>query len=399
MKIASIVGARPQFIKLAPLVRAIRTRPRLRSRLKIEHVIIHTGQHYDDRMNKIFFKELGLPDPDYNLGVGSGSHGWQTGEIMKKAEKVLQRERPDWAIVYGDTNSTLAGALAAAKLGLPVAHIEAGLRSYDRRMPEEVNRILTDQCSHILFCPTKRAVQNLKKEGFKNIFAGGRLAEFSGRNRSVSIDRPFPWVVNVGDIMYDALLLSLAIAQRKSRILKELQLKPGHYDLATIHRAQNTDEQERLKALMKTLSEISLIRPVVFPVHPRTRKYLERMELMSAGQERLKLIDPVSYFDMLILEKNSATIWTDSGGVQKEAYLLEVPCITLRDTTEWQETLECGWNFLVGSDPKQIREKVKTAMTQSHALSTSRKKPVKFGAFGRGDAAERIISWLLAGPV
>jgi len=399
MKIASIVGARPQFIKLAPLVRAIRARHGLRSLRKIEHVIIHTGQHYDDRMNKIFFKELGLPDPDYNLGVGSGSHGWQTGEIMKKAEKVLQKERPDWAIVYGDTNSTLAGSLAAAKLGQRVAHIEAGLRSYDRRMPEEVNRILTDQCSDILFCPTTRAVQNLKKEGFKNIFGGGRLAEFSRRNRPVSIDGPFPWVVNVGDIMYDALILSLAIAQRKSRILKELRLKPGQYDLATIHRAQNTDEQERLRVLMETLSEISRIRSVVFPVHPRTRKYLERMGLMSAGHERLQLIDPVSYFDMLILEKNAATIWTDSGGVQKEAYLLEVPCITLRDTTEWPEAVECGWNILVGSDPEKIRGKIKAALKRSQALSASRKKPAKLQAYGRGDAADRIISCLVAGSV
>jgi UDP-GlcNAc3NAcA epimerase len=399
MKIASIVGARPQFIKLAPLVRAIRARDRLPSRVKFEHIIIHTGQHYDFRMNRIFFKELGLPDPDYNLEVGSGSHSWQTGEIMKKVEKVLQKERPDWAIVYGDTNSTLAGALAAAKLGQRVAHIEAGLRSYDRRMPEEVNRVLTDQCSYILFCPTRRAVRNLKKEGFKNIFAGGRLAELSGKNRSFSISVPFPWVVNVGDIMYDGLLIGLAIAQRKSRILKELRLKAGQYDLATIHRAQNTNEPERLKALVEMLSEISRIRSVVFPVHPRTRKYLERMELISAGSGRLRMIGPVSYFDMLILEKNATTIWTDSGGVQKEAYLLEVPCITLRETTEWLETLESGWNFLVGSDPEQIRGKSKAALNKIQALSASRRKPVKFQAYGRGDAASRIISCLLAAAV
>lgn len=394
MKIASIVGARPQFIKLAPLVRAVRARHRLGSRLKIEHIIIHTGQHYDDRMNRIFFEEFGLPDPDYNLGVGSGPHGRQTGEIMKKAEKVLQKERPDWAIVYGDTNSTLAGALAAAKLGQRVAHVEAGLRSYDRRMPEEVNRILTDHCSHILFCPTRRAVQNLEKEGFKNIFAGGRLADMSGKNRSLLAKASFPWVVNVGDIMVDALLHGLAIAQRKSKILKELQLRPGQYDLATIHRAQNTDEQERLKALMEALLEISRIRAVVFPVHPRTRKYLERMELMSAGSGRLHLIDPVSYFDMLILEKNAATIWTDSGGVQKEAYLLKVPCITLRETTEWPETVESGWNRLAGSDPENLQKKLKRALKQTEELRASCRQARKDNVYGTGDAAGRIMACL-----
>jgi UDP-N-acetylglucosamine 2-epimerase len=395
MKIASIVGARPQFIKLAPLVRAIRAHPQPRSRLKIEHILIHTGQHYDDRMNRIFFKELGLPHPDYNLEVGSGSHGRQIGEIMKKAEKVLQKEKPDWTIVYGDTNSTLAGALAAALLGRRVAHIEAGLRSYDRKMPEEVNRILTDQCSQILFCPTKRAVRNLEKEGFENIFAGGRLADLSGKNRSLAIEVPFPWVVNVGDIMYDALLFGLAMAQKKSKILKQLQLKPGDYDLVTIHRAQNTDERDRLQALMEMLLKISGMRSIVFPIHPRTRKYLERMDLMPAGSERLQLIDPVSYFDMLILEKNAATIWTDSGGIQKEAYFLKVPCLTLRDVTEWPETVESGWNFLVGSDPEQIREKIKAALKQSQALTTMRKEPEKFQTYGQGDAAVRMISCLL----
>jgi UDP-GlcNAc3NAcA epimerase len=394
MKIASIVGARPQFIKLAPLVRAVRARDRLLSRVKFEHIIIHTGQHYDFRMNRIFFKELGLPDPDYNLEVGSGFHGWQTGETMKRAEKVLQRERLDWVIVYGDTNSTLAGALAAAKLGQRVAHIEAGLRSYDRRMPEEMNRILTDHCSHLLFCPTRKAVQNLEKEGFKNIFAGGRLAELSGNNRSLSISVRFPWVVNVGDIMYDALLLSLAIAQRKSRILKELQLKPGHYDLATIHRAENTDNKERLKVLMEALLEISRIRAVVFPVHPRTMERLERLELMPAGSERLRLIDPVSYFDMLILEKKAATIWTDSGGVQKEAYLLKVPCITLRDVTEWPETVESGWNRLAGSDPENLQETLKRALKQTEELRASCRQARKHDVYGKGDAARRILSWL-----
>lgn len=398
MKVASIVGARPQFIKLAPLVRAIRAGPRPQSGLKIDHIIIHTGQHYDFRMNRIFFEELDLPNPDYNLGVGSGSHAWQTGEIMKKAEPVLRKERPDWTIVYGDTNSTLAGALAAAKLGRRVAHVEAGLRSYDRRMPEEVNRILTDQCSQILFCPTRKAVQNLEKEGFKNIFAGGRLADFRGQSRFLSVDPPFPWVVNVGDIMVDALVFSLAIAQRKSRILKELRLKRGRYDLVTIHRAENTDEPERLKALMEMLLETSRIRSVVFPVHPRTKKCLERMRISSAGSGRLRLINPVSYLDMLSLEKNAASIWTDSGGVQKEAYLLQVPCLTLRDTTEWPETVERGWNILVGSDPEQIQGKIKTALKRNRTVRASRIKPFPSQVYGRGDTAARIVFCLSSWP-
>jgi len=399
MKVASIVGARPQFIKLAPLARAIQAGLRPQPGLKIDHIIVHTGQHYDFRMNRIFFKELGLPNPDYNLGVGSGSHGWQTGEIMKKAELVLQKERPDWTIVYGDTNSTLGGALAAAKLGRRLAHVEAGLRSYDRRMPEEVNRILTDHCSQILFCPTRRAVQNLKKEGFKNIFAGGRLAEFRGKKRSLPAGPPFPWVVNVGDIMYDSLAFSLAIAQRKSRILMDLRLKPGRYDLATIHRAQNTDEPKKLKAVMEFLLEISRIRSVVFPVHPRTKKYLERTGFPATGSGRLRLIDPVSYFDMLILEKNAASIWTDSGGVQKEAYLLRVPCVTLRETTEWPETVECGWNLLVGSNPEKARGKIKAALKPRRSDLASREKRPKLCVYGRGDAAQRIISCLWAGSV
>jgi UDP-GlcNAc3NAcA epimerase len=394
MKIASIVGARPQFIKLAPLARTIQGRRHSRIGRRIEHIIIHTGQHYDYGMNKIFFKELGIPVPDYNLEVGSGSHGWQTAEILKKTEKALRKEKPDWALVYGDTNSTLAGALAAVKLNLPLAHIEAGLRSHDRRMPEEINRILTDHCSQILFCPTEGAVRNLAREGFRNIVEQGRLPISLKTNRARSFGVPFPWVVNVGDLMNDALLLGLSIARKKSTILEKLRLRPGRYYLATIHRAENTDDPERLRALTKALLEIGLVLPVVFPVHPRTQKCLDRLSLLPAGSERLKSIHPVSYSDMLILEKNARIILTDSGGVQKEAYLLKVPCITLRDATEWPETVEFGWNRLAGSDPKNLRRKLKWALKQCEKFAASRRPAPSRIDYGKGHAAQRILSCL-----
>lgn len=394
MKIASIVGARPQFIKLAPLARTIQGRRHSKTGRQIEHIIIHTGQHYDYVMNEIFFKELGIPSPDYNLEVGSGPHGWQTAEVLKKAEKVLRKEKPDWTLVYGDTNSTLAGALAAAKLNLRLAHIEAGLRSYDRRMPEEINRIVTDHCSQILFCPTQGAVGNLAREGFKNIVKGGRWALTLKKNSFFSVDTPFPWVINVGDIMYDALLLSLITAQRKSTILKELRLKPGCYYLATIHRAENTDDPKRLTALTKALLETNLVLPVVFPIHPRTKKYLDRLSLLPAGSEGLKPVSPVSYFDMLILEKNAKIILTDSGGIQKEAYLLKVPCITLRDTTEWPETVESGWNRLAGSDPRNLQSHLIRALRKYEELAASRFRAEKCAVYGKGDAAQQILTCL-----
>jgi UDP-N-acetylglucosamine 2-epimerase len=394
MKIASIVGARPQFIKLAPLARLIQSRRHSKTGRQIEHIIVHTGQHYDYVMNDIFFKEMGIPVPDYNLEVGSGSHGWQTAEILKKTEKVLRKEKPDWTLVYGDTNSTLAGALAAAKLNLRLAHIEAGLRSYDRRMPEEINRIVTDHCSQILFCPTQGAVGNLAREGFKNIVKGGRRALTLKKNSFVSVGVPFPWVVNVGDLMNDALLLGLTIAQKKSTILKELRLKPRQYYLATIHRAENTDDPKRLTALTKALLETSLVLPVVFPIHPRTKKYLDRLSLLPAGSEGLKLISPVSYFDMLILEKNAKIILTDSGGIQKEAYLLKVPCITLRDTTEWPETVESGWNSLAGSDPRNLQSHLIRALKKYEELAASRFRAEKCAVYGKGDAAQQILTCL-----
>ncbi len=324
MKIISVVGARPQFIKLAPLLEE--------SRKRHKQIIVHTGQHYDLEMSKNFFEELRLPEPDYNLGVGSAGHGEQTGKMLKKMEEVLVFEKPDLVIVYGDTNSTLAGALASAKLGIPVAHVEAGLRSFNRNMPEEINRLLVDHLSSYLFCPTQTAVTNLKEEGIEK------------------------GVYLVGDVMYDALRSNLKVAQKSSRILRKLNLKTKAYLLVTIHRAQNTDRKENLGKLVSILS--CLPKRAVFPVHPRAKKKLVEFGFWNRliHQERLSLIGPVGYLDMLVLEKNAFLILTDSGGVQKEAMFLETPCLTLRDETEWGETVESGWNKVVGLNKDKINQ-------------------------------------------
>lgn len=321
MKLVSIVGARPQFIKCAPVSRALQE--------VAQEVLVHTGQHYDDSMSGVFFRELGLPEPDYHLGVGSGSHGYQTGEMLMKVEEVIQKEQPDWVLVYGDTNSTLAGALAAAKLHIPVAHVEAGLRSHNRKMPEEINRLVTDHLSALLLCPTETAVENLKQEGItKGVYL-------------------------VGDVMYDALLDGVAIAERTSKILERLSVEPHGYILATVHRAENTDDYHRLDGIVTALDKLAGAgRKVVFPVHPRTQKLLDAHSFkLSEGIIR---IDPVSYLDMVRLESMARCILTDSGGIQKEAYWLQVPCLTLRDETEWEETVRSGWNRLVGADPDRI---------------------------------------------
>jgi UDP-N-acetylglucosamine 2-epimerase len=352
VKVVSIVGARPQFIKAVALSRALRR----------EHheVLVHTGQHYDEPMSQAFFDELGLPEPDYRLGVGSGSHGQQTGRMLERVEEVLLRERPGWALVYGDTNSTLAGALAAAKLGIRLAHVEAGLRSGDRRLPEEINRVLADHCSDLLFCPTPTAVTNLNREGIR---AGVHL---------------------VGDVMYDSLLQHLPLAEEKSDALERLGVSSGVYYLATIHRAANTDDPARLADILEGLRRLH--GPVVFPVHPRTRKAAEAASLAMA--DGLLAVDPVGYGDMLVLEKNARCVLTDSGGVQKEAYLLAVPCVTLREETEWPETLEGGWNILAGTDPERI------------VSAATRPAPEGRPAlcFGDGRAAERIVRVLEDDP-
>ena len=389
MKIISIVGARPQFIKLAPLIRGIQKHNKSNSKFKLEHLIIHTGQHYDYEMNKIFFDDLGILEPAYNLEVGSGSHGWQTGKMIKKAEEVLSKEKPSWVLVYGDTNSTLAGALAATKLHFPVAHIEAGLRSYDKKMPEEINRVLTDHCSDILFCPTENSVKNLKKEGFINIINKGKLIDenFLINKRSNINFNESPIVINAGDVMYDALLMSLELAEKKSSILSRLKLNPKEYYSVTIHRAENTDDKNNLKNIMLALLEISKGKPVVFPVHPRTKKTLKKLHVSQGASNRFHMIEPISYFDMLMLLKNAKKILTDSGGVQKEAYIFGIPCITMRNNTEWIETVESGWNMIVGADQKKITESIlKSSPTTNSSTSE---------LFGDGKTAEKIIKILV----
>ena len=318
MKIVTIVGARPQFIKAAAVSRVLRR--------QIREVLVHTGQHYDGNMSQVFFEELEIPPPDFNLGIGSGEHGAQTGAILAAVEKVLQKEKPDRVLVYGDTNSTLAGALAAAKLHVPVAHVEAGLRSFNRRMPEEINRVLTDHVADLLFCPSQTAVDHLAAEGIR-----------TGVHR-------------VGDVMYEALMHAVRLAERNSRALERLQLAPGAYALATIHRADNTDDPARLGRLVAALQEVARTLPVVFPVHPRTRR---RLPDLVPGRS-LHLVEPLGYLDMARLETRAALILTDSGGIQKEAYWLRVPCKTLREETEWVETVQQGWNVLAGADPERI---------------------------------------------
>ncbi len=318
MKVVSVVGARPEFIQAAPICRAIRIRH--------QEVLVHTGQHYDYGMSEVFFQQLSLPEADHNLGVGSGSHAWQTGEILSRLETVLQKEKPDWVIVRGDTNSTLAGALASAKLSIPVAHVEAGLRSFNASMPEETNRVATDHISDILFCPTPAAMENLEREGL----VGRALL--------------------VGDVMYEAVLQSLKLAEQQSDVFARLSIRPKSYLLTTVHRAENTDNPQRLGAIVAALNSIQ--EPIVFPVHPRTQAVLKQGG-HTLGKH-IQAVPPAGYFDMLVLQSNARLLLTDSGGMQKEAYCLGTPCVTLRDETEWVETLEAGWNTLVGADPRAI---------------------------------------------
>jgi len=320
MKIVSIVGARPQFIKCAPVSREIRKNH--------SEILVHTGQHYDPEMSDVFFEELQIPRPDYHLDVGSGSHGKQTGDILLRVEEILLHEKPDLVIVYGDTNTTLAGALAAAKLHIPVAHVEAGLRSFDRSMPEEINRIVTDHISDLLFCPTKTAVCNLANEG---ITSGVHL---------------------VGDVMVDALEFNKDIAEKRSSILERLGITPKQYLVLTVHRPANTDSREHMESIIGAVGEVRV--PVVFPVHPRTHKCLEEYGMGGRLPANIIITEPLGYLDMLKLIRHASRILTDSGGIQKEAYLLGVSCITLRENTEWVETVEEGWNVLVGADFNKI---------------------------------------------
>jgi UDP-N-acetylglucosamine 2-epimerase len=357
MKILTVVGARPQFIKAAPLSR----------RLRKNHteILVHTGQHYDYQMSQVFFEGMNIPAPDHELGVGSGSHAQQTANMLAGLERVMLAERPDVVLVYGDTNSTLAGAVVAAKLGIPIAHVEAGLRSFNMTMPEEINRILTDRVSTVLYCPTQTAVDNLRHEGIAN---GVEL---------------------VGDVMHDAAMEGATRAEQDSRILERLKLQRGEYVLATIHRASNTDDPANLRAILHALIEHK--EPIVLPLHPRTSKCVEQAGLMDelANAKHIQVIEPLGYLDFVMLERSARLIITDSGGVQKEACYFQVPCVTLREETEWVETVESGWNVLVGADSEKIGHELRR--DRSHGL---RPRICAGSDLWDGKASDRIASHL-----
>ncbi|MDX1838015.1 non-hydrolyzing UDP-N-acetylglucosamine 2-epimerase [Legionella taurinensis] len=360
IKVCTIVGARPQFIKAAAVSRIIA------KRADVDEIIIHTGQHYDANMSSQFFDELSIPQPGYHLNIGSGSHGHQTGQMLAAIEDVLIREKPDWVLVYGDTNSTLAGALAAAKLHIPVAHVEAGLRSFNRKMPEEINRITADHLSQLLFAPTENGKQQLLKEG---------------------IDPR--QIVNVGDVMLDATLFYNELNASRQTKVDEWQLLAKPYVLATIHRAENTDNESRLQNICNALIELSKTYRIILPLHPRTRAALSQKSYFTTLEKQVFLTEPVGYLDMLALEKHAAFIVTDSGGVQKEAYFNQVPCITLRDETEWVELVEAGWNQLCSPDEAfSLHDYVVRAKTLVLKQSAE-------NLYGQGRAAERIVEILI----
>ena len=354
MKVAIVLGTRPEIIKMSPIIREC-------ERLSLDYFILHTGQHYSYNMDKTFFDDLKLPDARYNLDVGSGSHGKQTAKAIIGIEEVLEKEDPDVVLVEGDTNSTLAGALAATKLGIKVGHVEAGLRSYDRRMPEEVNRVLTDHCSDYLFAPTEKAGTILLGEGIseKKIFV-------------------------TGNTIVDAVYQNLEIANRNRRITEDLQLQPREYCMATVHRQENVDNQEKFSSILKGLTTVrtELDVPIVYPIHPRSRKRMKEYNLRAVG---MQLIDPVDFLSFLQLEKNARLVLTDSGGVQEETCILKVPCVTLRGNTERPETIEVGSNILAGTDPYMILKCVKKMLLKENSW----KNP-----FGDGNAGEKIIEVL-----
>ncbi|MCK9472251.1 UDP-N-acetylglucosamine 2-epimerase (non-hydrolyzing) [Sulfurimonas sp.] len=353
MKILTILGARPQFIKAGSVSRAIAKHK------EIEEIIVHTGQHYDANMSDIFFEEMQIPKPDYFLGIGGKSHGAMTGQMIEKIEEVALEVKPDWIMVYGDTNSTLAGAIVASKLHIKLAHVEAGLRSFNMRMPEEVNRILTDRVSTILFCPTDAAVQNLKNEGFERFTCK---------------------IVKSGDVMQDGAIFYRNLAVKPSCDIKD------DFILCTIHRAENTDDETRVKNIFEALSEIAKERQIILPLHPRTKKIVKDLKLNT---QNLTLIEPVGYLEMVWLIDNCSLVMTDSGGLQKEAYFFQKQCITLRDETEWVELVECGANILVGAD----KEKILSAYKNNLKFNI---KNSELDLYGGGTASENIIKELIS---
>ncbi len=353
-KIVTIVGARPQFVKAAVVSRAL-------SKFGIGEVIIHTGQHFDENMSAVFFEEMQIPKPKYNLEISNLGHGAMTGRMLEKIEKILIHEKPDLVLVYGDTNSTLAGALAASKLHIRVGHVEAGLRSFNNQMPEEINRILTDRIASILFCPTTTAIENLRKEGYENFDCQ---------------------VINCGDVMQDAAQFYAEISDQRSTIIEKLQLGQQPFVLATIHRQENTDDPLKLKNIFDALNEISTTARVVLPIHPRTRNILTQSGIKS----NVEPIDPVGYLDMIQLLKNCTMVLTDSGGLQKEAYFFQKHCITLRDETEWTELVEQGYNLLAGNNQAGILEAYQNLKSKSSDFSQN--------LYGNGHASETIAKLL-----
>ena len=354
MKVVTIIGARPQFVKAATVSRELK-------KTGIEEILVHTGQHFDHNMSQVFFDEMEIPHPHYNLEISGLHHGAMTGRMLEKIEDVLLKEKPDYVLVYGDTNSTLAGALAAVKLHIPVAHVEAGLRSFEMKMPEEVNRILTDRISKILFCPTQTAINNLNQEGFQHFYCN---------------------VVLSGDVMLDAVNYYQSKIDTHATIIQSQQLEGKAFVLGTLHRAENTNDPQRLKAICEAFNEINQEVKIVLPLHPRTKAFLETHQISLHAQ----IIDPVGYFDMLALLKNCQMVMTDSGGLQKEAYFFEKFCITLRDQTEWVELVEAGANVLAGANQAEI--------IASFKKNYQRSIKVQEGLYGDGNAAAKIVSYL-----
>lgn len=381
MKIVTIIGARPQFIKAAAVSRAIdKFNVNSHHGEQIKEIIIHTGQHFDKNMSEIFFEELEISKPDYSLDIHSLSHSAMTGQMMEKIESVLLKEKPDIVLVYGDTNSTMAGALAATKLHIPIAHVEAGLRSFNRRMPEEINRVVTDHISTFLLCPTETAIDNLRNEGFNNILNFGDTTNLIN---PISQDKPI--VFNIGDVMYDSVLFYASKAEKESNILKKHDMHKKAYGLVTIHRAENTDDPLRLKNILDALSEISKELFLIWPMHPRVKNYIRKLNF-NFDNKRFKIIDPLGYLDIINLEKNAKIIFTDSGGMQKEAFFFNIPCITLRDETEWVETVESKANVLAGANRENIID--------AYFKNIERNLIIKKGLFGYGNASTNIVNIL-----
>ena len=379
MKIATIIGARPQFIKAAVVSRAISESNKLvtSNSSLVTEVIVHTGQHYDRNMSDVFFEEMNIPRPDYLLDINGLSHGAMTGQMLEKVEEVLVKEKPDIVLVYGDTNTTLAGALAAAKLHIPIAHVEAGLRSFNRRMPEEINRVLIDHVANFLFCPTKQAVKNLKYEGIGNESSSAH--ELVSSSDHSTYDLP-PKVAMVGDVMLDAAMHYKKFSRKPQGDL------PQKFILSTIHRAENTDNDENLQSIFKGLEKISQEIPIILPLHPRAQKAIKELNLQISNTP-IHIVEPVSYLEMIYLLKKCSAVMTDSGGLQKEAFFFKKPCVTLRNETEWVELVENGFNYLAGAKAETIYDTYKNYVEKKYNYNLE--------LYGDGKAGGKIVDFLI----